>query len=32
MLEGDWRKENPPTWSVGVQTDTATMEDRVGIP
>ena len=32
MLEGVWRKGNPPTLLVGMQTSTATMENSVEIP
>ena len=32
MLERVWRKGNPLTRLVGMQTDTATMENRVEIP
>ena len=32
MLERVWRKGNPPTLLVGMQTSTATMENSVEIP
>ena len=32
MLESVWRKGNPPTLLVGMQTSTATMENSVEIP
>ena len=32
MLERVWRKENPLTLLVGMQTSTATTENSVGIP
>ena len=32
MLERVWKKENPPTLLVGMQTSTATMENSVEIP
>ena len=32
LLERVWRKGNPLTLLVGMQTSTATMENRVGIP
>ena len=32
MLEMVWRKGNPPTLLVGMQTSTATMENSVEIP
>ena len=32
MLEGVWRKGNPLTRLVGMQTSTATMENRVETP
>ena len=32
MLEGVWRKGNPLTLLVGMQTSTATMENSVEIP
>ena len=32
MLERVWRKRNPPTLLVGMQTSTATMENSVEIP
>ena len=32
MLERVWRKGNPLTLLVGMQTSTATMENSVGIP
>ena len=32
MLERLWRKENPPTLVVGMQTGTATMENSMKVP